>query len=236
MRKIINTLIMVLRYTIPIFLVSAYIDFLIYLNGGSTIFLHMSHKISGMLNFFLIWTIIYLVALYLDIIYRKSWKKLAVLSFFFIVVLSVLFATIKTYADIANSNSFEFIENLAKMKTDNFKIDCEAGIKKSYDCFLKNYKISKISAIKHYPLLGRHIFLVQPSEGFEPFVIDLNRSFDGKVFLWIHSEKSTLKTRRQNTVTTSPIARRRQETTNPATGILRSKRWYSTRSSSFCTQ
>ena len=179
----------ILKLGVAVFLITYFIDILRYLDGMDTFMIHSSHKINDVFFLFLIIVIVYIFIFTIHLIFEHQWKKIISIAIIMVVVFFVSLYLLNTFSEKANNYSINYIAQIFSKKN-NYTIKCDDDIKKEYNLFAKSFDINAVKAIRHYPIHGRHIFVVN-SKGAKPFIIEITRSFDKKMFAWIHKKHIT---------------------------------------------
>ncbi len=187
MKKIYRLIAGILTIVLLLFIAIVYIDTLRSLNGNKTVILHLHHNIMDAFKLSIIWVAVYIVLVYTNTISKRNWRRLGFLSMGVVIITISCFVLLNKYSNKANADSLRYVQLVFSKERVNIDIRCEENAKSAFELFSEHFDIAAIRNIRHFPILGRHIFLVK-AEGIKPFVIDISVSYKQTIFAWIHLE------------------------------------------------
>lgn len=177
----------ILTIVLFVFVLIVFIDILRSLNGNKTVLVHLHHNIMDVFTVSIIWIAAYIVLVYVNIISKRKWKRVGLLTMGIVIITISSFVLLDEYSNKANTDSLRYVQLVFSKDKVNVDIRCEENAKRAFELFSERFDVAAIRDIRHFPILGRHIFLVK-AEGIKPFVIDISVSYNQTIFAWIHLE------------------------------------------------
>jgi hypothetical protein len=180
----------ILTIMLLVFVAIVYIDLLRSLNGSTTILIHLHHNIFDAFTVSMICIVVYIILLYIDIINKHRWKQAGLLTIGIVITLTSSFIILDKYSKKANVESFRYVKLLFSEGKLHVDVRCETNARRDYELFSQHFDMTAVKDIQHFPILGRHIFLVE-AKGITPFLIDISVSFDQTISAWIHLQRES---------------------------------------------
>ena len=131
---------------------------------------------------------VYIIAMHINIISKRDWRTTGFVTMGLVIITTLCFFILQKYSEKANADSFKYVQLILFKEKSNINIRCEENAKRAFELFSEHPDIKAITSIEHFPVLGRHIFLVK-SDDIKPFVVDMSVSYRQRIFVWIHLEK-----------------------------------------------
>jgi hypothetical protein len=178
----------ILVFVLVVFIGIVYINILRFLNGSGPVVIHPHPYVFSAFVGSIIFILITIILAYIDSIGKHKWKRAGLLTIGMVIAITCSFTILERYSKKANSDSFRYIQRVFSKQKIGVSIECERNAEREFESFSEHFDIGAIRDVKHWPILGRHIFVVK-AKGIKPFVIDVSVSYKQTMTAWIHLER-----------------------------------------------